>query len=115
MSEPFTGNNPQQQPQRGNAGDGAVERQLNVLRDKLRYVDRQLGAATQNNARLVTMLETAKTEIVRLKSALEKDGQTPYSFGTVVQVNPRRQPGPGTSGVAETEESVDAVAEAGRT
>jgi proteasome-associated ATPase len=113
MSEPFTGNNPQQQPQRGNAGDGAVERQLNVLRDKLRYVDRQLGAATQNNARLVTMLETAKTEIVRLKSALEKDGQAPYSFGTVVQVNPRRQPGPGTSGVAETEESVD-IFNAGR-
>ncbi|MCU1572301.1 MAG: mpa [Micrococcaceae bacterium] len=113
MSEPFTGNNPQQQPQRGNAGDAAVERQLNVLRDKLRYVDRQLGAATQNNARLVTMLETAKTEILRLKGALEKDGQAPYSFGTVVQVNPRRQPGPGTAGVAETEESVD-IFNAGR-
>jgi proteasome-associated ATPase len=112
MSEPFTGHNPPQ-PSHSSAGDAAVERQLNVLRDKLRYVDRQLSAATQNNARLVTMLETAKTEIQRIKSALEKDGQAPYSFGTVVQVNPRRQPGPDTSGVAETEESVD-IFNAGR-
>lgn len=90
-----------------------TERQLNVLRDKLRHVDKQLGAATQNNARLVTMLETAKSEILKLKSALEKDGQAPYSFGTLLQINPRRQPTAGSSGVAHTEESVD-IFNAGR-
>ncbi|HEY8295898.1 MAG TPA: proteasome ATPase, partial [Micrococcaceae bacterium] len=90
-----------------------TERQLNVLRDKLRHVDKQLAAATQNNARLVTMLETAKSEILKLKSALEKDGQAPYSFGTLLQINPRRQPTTGSSGVAHTEESVD-IFNAGR-
>ncbi|BCW48508.1 hypothetical protein StoSoilB13_08500 [Arthrobacter sp. StoSoilB13] len=72
-----------------------AERQINILRDKLRHIDRQLAAATQNNSKLVSMLETAKGEILRLKGALEQEGQPPYSFGTVVQINPRRQPGPG--------------------
>src|SRR3954447_2295649 len=84
-----------------------AERQINILRDKLRHIDRQLAAATQNNSKLVSMLETAKSEILRLKGALEQEGQPPYSFGTVVQINPRRQPGPGSSGQAATEESVD--------
>ncbi|WP_434621398.1 proteasome ATPase [Arthrobacter sp. A5] len=85
----------------------AVERQLNLLRDKLRNVDRQLAAATANNSRLVTMLETAKAEIVKLRSALEKDGQAPFSFGTLLQINARRHSVAGATGVAQTEESVD--------
>ncbi|MBT1001779.1 proteasome ATPase [Paenarthrobacter sp. DKR-5] len=90
-----------------------AERQLNVLRDKLRYVDKQLAAATQNNARLVSMLETARAEILKLKSALEQEGQAPFSFGTVLQVNPKRQGSAGASGIAATEESVD-IFNAGR-
>src|SRR4029453_19573347 len=90
-----------------------AERQINILRDKLRHIDRQLAAATQNNSKLVSMPETAKSEILRLKGALEQEGQPPYSFGTVVQINPRRQPGPGSSGQAATEESVD-IFNAGR-
>lgn len=90
-----------------------AERQINILRDKLRHIDRQLAAATQNNSKLVNMLETAKAEILRLKGALEQEGQPPYSFGTVLQINPRRQPTAGNSGQAATEESVD-IFNAGR-
>lgn len=96
------------------AGELTVaERQINILRDKLRHIDRQLAAATQNNSKLVTMLEAAKAEILRLKGALEQEGQPPYSFGTVVQINPRRLPTAGSSGQAATEESVD-IFNAGR-
>ncbi|ALV43448.1 MULTISPECIES: proteasome ATPase [Micrococcaceae] len=91
----------------------AAERQANVLRDKLRHIDRQLAAATQNNTKLVSMLEAAKAEILRLKNALDQEGQPPYSFGTVLQLNPRRLPSAGNSGQAATEESVD-IFNAGR-
>ncbi|MGY4542674.1 proteasome-associated ATPase [Arthrobacter sp. UYNi723] len=91
----------------------AAERQANVLRDKLRHIDRQLAAATQNNTKLVSMLEAAKAEILRLKNALDQEGQPPYSFGTVLQLNPRRLPSPGNSGQAATEESAD-IFNAGR-
>src|SRR6478609_7181994 len=90
-----------------------VERQVNILRDKLRHIDRQLAAATQNNSKLVSMLETAKAEILRLKNALDQEGQPPYSFGTILQLNPKRQPAPGNSGQAATEESAD-IFNAGR-
>jgi proteasome-associated ATPase len=90
-----------------------ADRQVNILRDKLRHIDRQLAAATQNNAKLVSMLETAKAEILRLKNALDQEGQPPYSFGTVLQLNPKRQPSPGSSGQAATEESAD-IFNAGR-
>lgn len=109
MSEDTRGTN-------GDAGNEArniaahqsiAERQINVLRDKLRNVDRQLSSATQNNSRLVGMLETAKTEIQRLKAALEQEGQPPYSFATIAQLNHRKEPVPGASANAAVEESVD--------
>ncbi|QTF71477.1 proteasome ATPase [Arthrobacter woluwensis] len=109
MSEDTLGTN-------GDAGNEArniaahqsiAERQINVLRDKLRNVDRQLSSATQNNSRLVGMLETAKTEIQRLKAALEQEGQPPYSFATIAQLNHRKEPVPGASANAAVEESVD--------
>src|SRR5918994_2964155 len=90
-----------------------ADRQINILRDKLRHIDRQLAAATQNNTKLVGMLETAKAEILRLKNALDQEGQPPYSFGTILQLNPKRPPAPGSSGQAATEESVD-IFNAGR-
>lgn len=90
-----------------------ADRQVNILRDKLRHIDRQLAAATQNNSKLVAMLETAKSEILRLKNALDQEGQPPYSFGTILQLNPRRQPTSGSSGQAASEESVD-IFNAGR-
>ncbi len=90
-----------------------ADRQINILRDKLRHIDRQLAAATQNNTKLVGMLETAKAEILRLKNALDQEGQPPYSFGTILQLNPKRQVAPGSSTQAVTEESVD-IFNAGR-
>ena len=66
-----------------------AQRQINVLRDKLRHIDRQLASATQNNSKLVSALEAARTEIVRLKAALEKEGAAPFSFATVIEVNAR--------------------------
>ncbi|MET4591468.1 proteasome ATPase [Arthrobacter sp. 754] len=90
-----------------------ADRQVNILRDKLRHIDRQLAAATQNNTKLVSMLEAAKAEILRLKNALEQEGQPPYSFGTILQLNPKRPPSIGGSSQAATEESVD-IFNAGR-
>ncbi|WP_445290515.1 proteasome ATPase [Arthrobacter sp. ERGS1:01] len=89
-----------------------MERQLNVLRDKARNLDRQLSSATQNNTKLVTMLQGAKAEILKLRSALENDGQPPYGFGTVMALNPRTagHAAASGSGVAVTEESVDIYA-----
>ncbi|ALE05996.1 AAA family ATPase [Arthrobacter sp. ERGS1:01] len=97
------------------AGPGqqaVLERQLNVLRDKARNLDRQLSSATQNNTKLVTMLQGAKAEILKLRSALENDGQPPYGFGTVMALNPRTagHAAASGSGVAVTEESVDIYA-----
>ncbi|WP_077488650.1 proteasome ATPase [Sinomonas mesophila] len=84
-----------------------AERQINVLRDKLRAVDRQLASATSNNTRMTEMLQTAKAEIQRLKASLEHEGQPPYSFGSIVQIN-RKRPAGGAS-AAVTDESVDVV------
>ena len=71
----------------GPGQQAVIERQLNVLRDKARNLDRQLASATQNNSKLVAMLETTKTEILKLRSALENDGEPPYGFGTIIAIN----------------------------
>ncbi|MHA7304160.1 proteasome ATPase [Arthrobacter sp. TMN-49] len=92
----------------GPAQQVVLERQLNVLRDKARNLDRQLAAATTNNSRLVAMLETAKSEILKLRSALEHDGEPPYGFGTIVALNRPNAAG-GTSS-ATTQESLDIFA-----
>ncbi|WP_235778477.1 proteasome ATPase [Sinomonas notoginsengisoli] len=103
-----SGNGPEAVPSNAHTEQLSIaERQINVLRDKLRAVDRQLAAATGNNTRMTEMLKTAKAEIVRLKSALEHEGQPPYSFGSIVHLN-RRRPAGGAS-TAVTDESVDVV------
>ncbi|EMY35613.1 proteasome-associated ATPase Arc [Arthrobacter crystallopoietes BAB-32] len=86
-----------------------AQRQVNVLRDKIRNLDKQLAAATANNSRLVATLESAKAEIVRLKAALERDGETPFSFATILQVNQKQPPRTGVSTTATTQESVDII------
>lgn len=92
----------------GPAQQAVLERQLNVLRDKARNLDRQLASATANNSKLVAVLETAKTEILKLRSALEHDGEPPYSFGTIVSLN-RPSYSAGASS-AVTAESLDVYA-----
>ena len=47
---------------------GAAERQVAVLRDKARNLDRQLATAAQNNSRLVAILERTREEIIALKA-----------------------------------------------
>jgi proteasome-associated ATPase len=86
-----------------------AQRQINVLRDKIRNLDKQLAAATANNSRMVAMLESAKAEIIRLKAALERDGETPFSFATILQVNQRQQPRAGVTTTATVQESVDII------
>lgn len=91
-------------------GDGQVavaQRQINVLRDKLRHIDRQLAAATQNNSKLVSALEAARTEIVRLKAALEKEGAAPFSFATVIEVNARTSSAGSNAAQAALQDSAD--------
>ncbi|MHA7189687.1 proteasome ATPase [Arthrobacter sp. MDT2-16] len=95
------------------AEHSVAQRQLNVVRDKLRSIDRQLAAATQNNGRLVSALESARTEIVRLKAALEKEGAAPFSFATVMQVNPKRPSEPGTTTEATVQDTAD-ILQSGR-
>jgi len=104
--------NPMHEPApTGGASDEltVAQRQLNVLRDKIRNLDKQLASATINNSRLVAMLEAAKSEIVRLKDALERDGETPFSFATITQVNPAQQARVGVSTSATVQDSVDIV------
>ncbi|MFD1211541.1 proteasome ATPase [Arthrobacter sp. GCM10027362] len=104
--------NPMHDPAPGGAPSDELtvaQRQLNVLRDKIRNLDKQLAAATVNNSRLVSMLETAKSEIVRLKDALERDGETPFSFATITQVNPAQHARTGVSTAATVQESVDII------
>jgi proteasome-associated ATPase len=84
-----------------------------MLRDKLRYIDRQLATATQNNARLVGALESARTEIVRLKAALEKEGAAPFSFATVIQVNLQQTAQSGTTTEATVQDTAD-ILQSGR-
>lgn len=92
----------------GPGQQAVLERQLNVLRDKARNLDRQLASATANNTKLVAVLETAKTEILKLRSALENDGEPPYSFGTIVSLN-RASATTGAS-TAVTKENLDVYA-----
>ncbi|WP_346655152.1 proteasome ATPase [Arthrobacter sp. 260] len=91
----------------------ATQRQLNVLRDRLRNIDRQLASAAQNNTKLVAALETARAEIVRLKGALENEGATPFSFGTIIQINAQRATEPGSTAAATSQESAD-ILQSGR-
>ncbi len=93
------------------AGPGqqaVLERQLNVLRDKARNLDRQLASTTANNSKLVAVLETAKAEIQKLRSALENDGEPPYSFGTIVALNKPEAVSGNSS--AQSRESLDVYA-----
>ena len=84
----------------------AAERQLNVLRDKNRQLDRQLASAGTNNSRLVAMLERTREEIINLKAGLEKDGDTPFSHGTIIEKHARSHP---ENGVAISTTGVQSV------
>ncbi|MFI8412329.1 proteasome ATPase [Paeniglutamicibacter gangotriensis] len=87
----------------------AAERQLNIVRDKNRQLDRQLATAGANNSRLVAMLERTREEILNLKSGLEKDGDTPFSHGTIVDLHARSHPEAGIAISSTGVQSADIV------
>lgn len=86
-----------------------TERQVNVLRDKNRNLDKQLAGLSGNNQRLVALLETTREQIINLKAALEKDGDTPFSHGTVVAKHPRKHPESGQGIEATGVQAVDVM------
>ncbi|MHA7156148.1 proteasome ATPase [Arthrobacter sp. TMN-50] len=103
-------------PPEAAAGAGqlaATQRQLNILRDRMRNIDRQLSAAAQNNTKLVAALETARAEIVRLKGALENEGATPFSFGTIIAINVQGPAEQGTTTSGTAQDSAD-ILQSGR-
>lgn len=86
-----------------------TERQVNVLRDKNRNLDKQLSSLSGNNQRLVALLETTREQIITLKTALEKDGDTPFSYGTVVAKHPRKHPEAGHGIESTGVQAVDVI------
>ncbi|WP_035923914.1 proteasome ATPase [Kocuria rosea] len=88
-----------------------AQRQVNILRDQKRALDKQLAAAGTQNQKLVRLLDATRTEIAQLKRALENDLVPPLSQGTVLQVNPGRTPvGEQTgSGPAVTDRTLDVL------
>lgn len=86
-----------------------TERQVNLLRDKNRNLDKQLAGISGNNQRLVSLLEQTREQIINLKSALEKDGDTPFSYGTIVAKHPRKHPEPGTGIETTAVQAVDVI------
>ena len=61
-----------------------AQRQVNILRDQKRALDKQLAAAGTQNQKLVRLLDATRTEIAQLKRALENDLVPPLSQGTVL-------------------------------
>lgn len=86
-----------------------TERQVNVLRDKNRNLDKQLAGISGNNQRLVALLEQTREQIINLKSALEKDGDTPFSHGTIVAKHPRQHAQAGVAIESTGVQSVDVM------
>ncbi|MBG6083399.1 proteasome ATPase [Zhihengliuella flava] len=74
--------------ERTQAAVAAAEREANIQREKARSLDRQLAAAASNNQRLAGVLERTREEIATLRAGLDRDGETPFSFATVVAVHP---------------------------
>ncbi|WP_372699282.1 proteasome ATPase [Arthrobacter sp. JSM 101049] len=108
-STPVPGPGDPQREQRLQNQLDIAERQLNVLRDKARNLDRQLGTATANNGRLSAMLERTREQIVTLKAALDQDGDTPFTFGTIVGLNARTHPSAGTAIASTAVQSADII------
>lgn len=86
-----------------------TERQVNVLRDKNRALDKQLAGIGGNNQRLVALLETTREQIINLKAALERDGDAPFSYGTITAKHPRRHPEPGLGIESTAIQAVDVM------
>lgn len=65
-----------------------AHRQVAIVREEKRNLDRQLATAGQQNQKLRTALEGAREQITKLKKALEHDLALPLSVGTLIRVIP---------------------------
>ncbi|GAA2506562.1 proteasome ATPase [Kocuria salsicia] len=81
---------PQQRPQR--SSEEIVQRQMAMLRDQKRNLDKQLSALGSQNEKLVRLLNASRQEIVTLKKTLAAEAEPPATFATILQVNHGRQP-----------------------
>ncbi|GAB3844153.1 proteasome ATPase [Nesterenkonia populi] len=61
-----------------------AHRQLDDLRARHKEAQDKLQAAGRSNERLTGMLEATRNQIVELRSALNADGQAPFTFGTII-------------------------------
>ena len=87
----------------------AAKRRAATLVEKNRTLEYQLETAARNNRRMVDLLEATREEITVLKAALELDGETPFSYATVLAVNEKRDAVDGVEIDATVEPSVDII------
>ncbi|MCC5673128.1 proteasome ATPase [Kocuria rhizophila] len=69
-----------------------VQRQVNLLRDQKRNLDKQAAALASQNEKLVRLLNASRQEIVGLKKTLAAEAEPPATYAVVLQVNHGRQP-----------------------
>ena len=65
-----------------------VQRQVNLLRDQKRNLDRQAAELSTQNQKLVRLLNASRQEIVSLKKTLAGEAEPPATYAVVLQVNP---------------------------
>ncbi|MDR5710686.1 proteasome ATPase [Nesterenkonia flava] len=68
-----------------------AHRQIDSLRQRQRDLQQQLQTAGRHNDRLSGLLEATKGQIEQLKEALEADGQTPFTFATIIGYRPSHE------------------------
>lgn len=69
----------------------AAHRQMAIIRDQKRSVERQLTAAAEHNKKLRAALESARTHIETLKKAVAHDLALPQHVGTLIRALPKTQ------------------------
>ena len=90
-----------------------AHRQLETLRSRAKQLEQQLQSAGRNNQRMTDVLAATRNEIAELRTALQADGQAPFTFGTVIGYRPAHDQVEGREIEAATTAGVD-VLQAGR-
>jgi len=90
-----------------------AHRQLDTLRSRAKQLEQQLQSAGRNNQRMTDVLAATRNEIAELRTALQADGQAPFTFGTVIGYRPAHAQVEGREIEAATTAGVD-VLQAGR-
>ena len=64
---------------------GSLQAQARNLRESNRQLNHQLQVAGRNNKRLAELLESTRNQLVEFRQALERDGDLPLNYGTVLE------------------------------